>query len=125
MEFYRQMSQIPLSERLDQSSRLMKKFYPKLPVIIDRANSNTPQIDKNKYLIDPDMTVANVLTIIRKRVKLNLIKPSTCLLIKKCLAYITPFVRSTKSTLPVPITMDFYTSFIHWKIPLVKNLLKR
>ena len=71
MEYHTELKKKPLSERQDQATKIMKKFFPKLPVIIDRCNKTDPMIEKNKYLIEPDTSISTIITIIRKRVKID------------------------------------------------------
>ncbi len=51
----------------------MTENHPnKVPVIVERApSSNVPEIDKNKYLVPGDLTIAQFLALIRKRIKLS------------------------------------------------------
>jgi len=71
MEFQTQLKEKTLVDRQEQATRIMKKFFPKLPVIIDRANRRDPIIDKNKYIIDPDTSISSVISIIRKRITIE------------------------------------------------------
>ena len=71
MEFQNELKKMSLVKRTEESTRLLKKFYPKLPIIIDRSRTSDPAINKSKYLIDPQITIGNLLTIIRQRIKLN------------------------------------------------------
>lgn len=71
MEFQTEMKKMSLAKRIEDSTRLLKKFYPKLPIIIDRHRTSDPSINKSKYLIDPEITIGNLLTIIRRRIQLN------------------------------------------------------
>jgi len=62
---------LDISKRKMESMRLLKKFPERIPVLIKPGNKNTPEIDKCKYLVPSDMTIAEFLNIIRKRVKLG------------------------------------------------------
>jgi Autophagy protein Atg8 ubiquitin like len=66
-----EMMKLSLEQRRDQSSRLLSKFAPKLPVIVERARASDPGIEKTKFLIDPNVTMAELLILIRRRVKLQ------------------------------------------------------
>ena len=57
------------SEPLKGVSQKIRSRYPdRIPVIVERAeNSNIENIDKRKYLVPNDITVAQFMWIIRKR----------------------------------------------------------
>ena len=52
---------------------LIQKHPDKIPVIITKAKStnNLPEIDKHKFLIPRDMTFGHVLSVVRKRLKME------------------------------------------------------
>jgi len=52
--------------------RLCYKYPNRVPVIIKKAENskNTPDIDKEKYLVPGDLDIAQFLYIVRKRIKL-------------------------------------------------------
>ena len=58
--------------RVSESGRIRSKYPDRFPVICEKANnkSDTPDIDKNKYLVPFDLTVGQFLYVIRKRIKL-------------------------------------------------------
>ena len=60
-------------ERKEQSSRVLEKYPDRIPVICEKnyKNTNTPVIDKNKYLIPNDLTVGQFMYVIRKRLLLT------------------------------------------------------
>ncbi len=61
-----------LEERLEQYKKITDTHPNKVPVIVERAPSaDVPDIDKNKYLVPSDLTVAQFLCLIRKRIKLS------------------------------------------------------
>ena len=61
-----------LEERLEQYKKITESHPNKVPVIVERAPSaEVPEIDKNKYLVPSDLTVAQFLCLIRKRIKLS------------------------------------------------------
>jgi GABA(A) receptor-associated protein len=69
-------------ERLEESVRVMTKYPERKPVICERLNerNDTPQIDKKKYLINNDLTIANLLFVIRERLtKRSTLKPNDAL----------------------------------------------
>lgn len=57
--------------RLSESNRIRNKFPDKTPVIVEKGSKSTlPEIDKNKYLVPSDITMAQFMYIIRKRLTL-------------------------------------------------------
>lgn len=55
------------------ADRLMYKYPDRIPIIVHRnANStNTPEIDKHKYLVPSDLTMGQFLYVIRKRLQMS------------------------------------------------------
>lgn len=52
----------------------MEAHPNKIPVILEKVNTHNgqiPDIDKNKFLLPRDFTIANFLDVIRKRTNLN------------------------------------------------------
>jgi len=61
-----------LDVRVEQFNKVTEAHPNKIPIIVERAASaQVPEIDKNKYLVPGDLTVAQFLGLIRKRVKLT------------------------------------------------------
>ena len=61
-------------KRLDESSRIIEKYPERIPVIVERAKTHAKDIDdidRNKFLVPNDLTMANFMYIIRKRLKLS------------------------------------------------------
>lgn len=60
-------------KRIVESKRIKIKYPDKIPVIIEKNNTekDIPDIDKNKYLVPLDLTLGQFIFIIRKRIKLN------------------------------------------------------
>lgn len=64
-------------KRKEESSRLRNKHQDKIPIIMEKSNTlHLEMVDKNavikqKYLIDKDLTIGQLLFIIRKQVKLD------------------------------------------------------
>jgi GABA(A) receptor-associated protein len=52
---------------------IREKYPQRLPVLCNKSkySKNTPNIDKNKYLVPFDLTAAQFIYVIRKRMKLN------------------------------------------------------
>lgn len=66
-------SRIPFETRLEESSRVMTKYPDRIPIICEKAphmNSSTPNINKNKYLVPVDLTVGQLMFVLRKHIKL-------------------------------------------------------
>ena len=62
-----------LSERIGESSRILKRYPDRIPVICENNSKDysTPKIDKKKYLVPHDLTLAQFMYVIRKRIKLS------------------------------------------------------
>jgi len=61
-----------LEQRRNEVNRIRQKYPDKIPVILEkREGSETPDIDKNKYLVPLDLTVGQFIYIVRKRLKLK------------------------------------------------------
>lgn len=62
----------PLEERKQSVYTIFKKYPDRIPVCVYKnKGSNTPDIDKEKYLVPSDLTVGQFLYVIRKRIKLK------------------------------------------------------
>lgn len=62
----------PLQKRIDEAARILKKYPDRVPVIVEKAEkSDITEIDKNKYLVPSDLTVAQFIYVIRKRLSIN------------------------------------------------------
>lgn len=71
MDFKQQYS---LKDRFEQSSKILEKYPERIPIICERSVSTSldcPIIDKNKYLVNIDLTVGQFIYVIRKRLKLS------------------------------------------------------
>ena len=60
-----------LGERQKESARVREKYNNKIPVIIEAADDKVATIDKTKFLVPSDMTMGQLLFVVRKRIKLN------------------------------------------------------
>jgi GABA(A) receptor-associated protein len=70
---------IDFQKRKNEAVRIKKKYPNSLPIIIHKnTNSEIQDIKKHKYLVPSGLTVAQLLYVIRKRIKL---KPETALFI--------------------------------------------
>jgi len=60
-----------LERRKQESERIRLKYPDRVPVICERdPRSDIPNIDRKKYLVPGDLTVAQFTFVIRKRLKL-------------------------------------------------------
>ena len=63
-----------LKKRLEESKRIIEKYPERIPVIVEKARTHAKDmddIDRNKFLVPNDLTMANFMYIIRKRLKLS------------------------------------------------------
>jgi GABA(A) receptor-associated protein len=61
-----------LSERLDETTRILVKYPDRIPIICEKnpKSKETPEIDKNKYLVPYDLSVGQFMYVVRKRLAL-------------------------------------------------------
>jgi GABA(A) receptor-associated protein len=62
------------SKRILEAKRIMSKYEDRIPIICERATNagpDCPLIDKKKYLVPIDLTVAQFIYVVRKRLKLG------------------------------------------------------
>lgn len=61
-----------LEQRMAESSKIRSKYPDRIPVIVQKVEtSNIERIDKRKYLVPSDITAAQFMWIIRKRINLD------------------------------------------------------
>ena len=58
-------------KRKEESSRIIEKYPDRIPVIVQRGCPNVEEIDRNKFLVPSDLNMANLMFIIRKRIKIR------------------------------------------------------
>jgi GABA(A) receptor-associated protein len=60
-------------ERKAEFNRVKSRYADRIPLIVENSskNINIPNIDKNKFLIPYDMTISQLLIVLRKRIKIN------------------------------------------------------
>ena len=61
-------------ERLDETTKILEKYPDRIPCIIEKSEidkSILPNIDKSKFLIPNDLTMSQLIYIIRKRIKIE------------------------------------------------------
>lgn len=60
-----------LADQKADSDRLRAKYPDRVPIIVDRRNTQDPDIDKHKYLVPLDLTFGQFVSVVRKRMKLQ------------------------------------------------------
>ena len=61
----------PFEKRLLESSRIMEKYPSRIPVICECVGGEVPDIDRKKYLVPSDLSMAQFLYVIRKRISIS------------------------------------------------------
>jgi len=61
---------VPFEKRKSDSEKILAKYPNRIPVIVERFGDEVPEIDRSKYLVPDDLTMANFMYVIRKRLKL-------------------------------------------------------
>ena len=56
---------IPFAQRLE-ANKIREKYPDRIPVICERFNNNIKDLDKRKYLVPSDSTMAGFMFVIRK-----------------------------------------------------------
>ena len=62
--------EIKEQERCADSRRLRAEFPDRIPVIVEPSDARQPPIDKRKFLVPADLTVGQLMYVVRKRVRL-------------------------------------------------------
>lgn len=57
-------------KRLYESSKIIEKYPQRIPVICERMSIDIPNIDRKKFLCPDELSLANFMYVIRKRLKL-------------------------------------------------------
>ena len=60
-------------KRHDEAYRIMAKYPDRIPIICekDKRSLDIPDIDRKKYLVPIDLSIANFMYVIRKRIKIS------------------------------------------------------
>ena len=62
---------LPAEQRQDEAKKIRERYSDRIPCIVERANgSKLADIDKKKFLVPGDLTVAQFTYVVRKRIKL-------------------------------------------------------
>ena len=60
-----------IEQRKSEAEKIRNKYPDRIPVVVERVpNSQIPEIDKRKFLVPNDISVAQFMWIIRKRIQL-------------------------------------------------------
>tara|TARA_Y100001970_G_scaffold5920_1_gene6600 strand:+ start:24 stop:443 length:420 start_codon:yes stop_codon:yes gene_type:complete len=61
----------PFERRKLESEKIIAQYPTRVPIIVERYNKGIQQIDRKKYLAPEDLSMANFLYVIRKRLQLR------------------------------------------------------
>ena len=61
----------PFYKRQEEAQRIKDKYPSRIPVICECLGGEIPDIDRKKYLVPADLTMAQFLYVIRKRIKIR------------------------------------------------------
>ena len=63
----------PFNKRYDEAHRIMEKYPNRVPIICenDIRSREIPDIDRSKYLVPYDLSIANFMYVIRKRIHIG------------------------------------------------------
>jgi hypothetical protein len=64
-------NEVSLSDRINDSNRILSKYVDKIPVIIDCSKELDTIVKKRKFLVPIDVSVSHLISIIRQKFKLN------------------------------------------------------
>ena len=67
------MSNHSFNKRYDESQRIRAKYPDRVPIICEKdpRSRDIPDIDRKKYLVPEDLSIANFMYVIRKRIKIS------------------------------------------------------
>lgn len=63
-----------LEERKNETDKILAKYPERIPILVERSvncKDDIPSIDKSKFITPHDLTVGQLMYVIRKRIKLN------------------------------------------------------
>ena len=83
-----------LEERKQEAQRVKTRYPDRCPIVVEPRTVSIPKIDRRKYIVPSDMTAAQFIYVIRKRLRF---KPTEALFL---------FVGSTGTVLSGEITMS-------------------
>lgn len=107
--------------RKTESDRVIGKYPDRIPVVIERTKrSKVPNIDRNKYLVPKNLTMGQLVYVIRKRIRIEAEK-AIFLFVDKQIYVIHQLFRKYMHI--IVITMDSYMSNTWKKMYLAKKYL--
>lgn len=67
------MDKLSIEERITESTRILQKYENCIPIICEKNifSKNTPNIDKNKYIVPQNLTIGQFIYVIRKRLNIQ------------------------------------------------------
>lgn len=71
MKFLQEFQQRPLYKRQEEARKLLCTYPNRVPIFIDKAKVEDPDIDKHKFLAPGDLPFSDFIGIIRGRLKLS------------------------------------------------------
>lgn len=57
--------------RLQESEQMKRRFPDRVPIIVERRKPTIPEIDKHKFMVPLEMTAAQFIFVIRKRLQMK------------------------------------------------------
>jgi GABA(A) receptor-associated protein len=66
-------SKVPFELRKQESERIKEQYPDRLPVVVEKnvTCKSLPNIDKKKFLVPKDLTIAQFLYVVRKRLNID------------------------------------------------------
>jgi len=61
----------PFEQRCHESSVIRRKYPNRIPIIIESQSKDLPQLENSKLLVPDNITIAQFMVIVRKKIKLN------------------------------------------------------
>jgi len=58
-------------KRFNESTRILKKYPEKIPIICERHNNSIPKLDRCKFLVPRNLLISEFMFLLRKRLKLT------------------------------------------------------
>lgn len=62
---------LPWKATKEDCQKIITKYPNRIPTLIYPKSGNEPPIDKNKYLVPPDLIVSSLITVIRHRMNIT------------------------------------------------------
>ena len=62
---------VSLEDRTRESKKIIKKYPTKIPIICENNGKSLPDIDKKKFLVPKELSLAQFMYIIRKRINVS------------------------------------------------------